>query len=105
MVLKNAAVNYSLQQGDTVTPSVISAAAAFVSFCHDRIPLNGHDMKIQFYIFYYENNFSSVPHRNSHQCQNELQCTGKACQFTNFSMSLPISMERFNSGGGRNSVM
>lgn len=106
MVLKKGRVNDSLQQRDiAIHSSVTSAVAAFVSSCHDRITLHGHDVKIQFHIFYYENNFSSVPHRNSHQCRNELQCTGKTCQFTNFSKSLPISMERFNSGGGRNSVL
>lgn len=62
-------------------------------------------MKIQFCIFYHENNFSSVPHGNSQQCHNELQCTSKTCQFTNFSKFLLITMERFNSGGGRNPVL
>lgn len=42
-------------------------------------------------------------HKKSHQCCNELQCTSQTCQFTNFSKSFPIPMERFNSAGGRNS--
>lgn len=47
-----------------------------------------HDFNI-FYCKKKKKNFSTVPQRNSHQCLNELQHTGKTCQLKIFSKSLP----------------